>query len=393
MWKNVEIETGQNILNVSNANNNYSYKAFFDILLNEDRLAKVGHLRWTNGWFQDVSDFDATKAPVSSNTGLKERWEHFMADDKVPKKHVVLRGPLLSDIWMQPHFILNALNLTVKLTPNDDKFRTMQHPVNLKAKLHINEIYINLCKITLTQDALESVANGLSRVPIQYPVVKTDVRQFSVPRNASNADFPNIYSGEVPSKMVIGFVSQTAYNGSYTKNPFYFQNLNIIELGLYINDEAVSHRPYTTDFPNNSFFQPLFNLLKLTSENGKPQNLAIRPEDFKSGLSLFTFDVDPTVNASLKQWPMPKSGTVRITVRFGTQVSDSMNMLVYGIFPGNVEIDSKRNVLPVNIHGSALISSSETPEKVPSSKGRKKRHAHSGNSKGRKHSKRSGKKK
>ena len=60
-----------------------------------------------------------------------------------------------------------------------------------------------------------------------YPMYKTDMKTFSIPQGSSTQTIDDIFHGECPHKMVVGFVNSKAYVGNYHYNPFNFQHFNL----------------------------------------------------------------------------------------------------------------------------------------------------------------------
>ncbi len=60
--------------------------------------------------------------------------------------------------------------------------------------------------------------------------------------------YDQIFANAVPSKLVVGFVSQTAVNGDYTKNPYHFQNFSVTDVAVYINGQSIPGRPIKIRF-------------------------------------------------------------------------------------------------------------------------------------------------
>lgn len=60
----------------------------------------------------------------------------------------------------------------------------------------------------------------------------------------------NVWSNNLPSKTYFAFISQSAINGSYTKNIFNFRNL-AEEIALYVNGKSIPARLMRIDVGTN----------------------------------------------------------------------------------------------------------------------------------------------
>ena len=52
-------------------------------------------------------------------------------------------------------------NIDIKLWPTRDEFRLMTHPPGLKCKLNIDEIYLDVCKVSVSPEVMMGHNAGL----------------------------------------------------------------------------------------------------------------------------------------------------------------------------------------------------------------------------------------
>ena len=63
----------------------------------------------------------------------------------------------------------------------------------------------------------------------------------------------DIWQGEVPTKLVVGFIKSQAYNGDYHLNPFHFQYFDLSDIGFFVNGEATPRPAYKLDLENGIY--------------------------------------------------------------------------------------------------------------------------------------------
>lgn len=71
-------------------------------------------------------------------------------------------------------------------------------------------------------------------------------------------------------------------------------------------------------------------------------NNGITSTNFKSTYPFFTFVLAPDFD--IQQTQLQKQGNLRIDIKF-TSSTDSINLLVYGIFDGDVQINKNRTII------------------------------------------------
>ena len=257
MWSSVDIKLNQKL--VSTSGTNYMYKALIENLLNYDHDCKKIQMS-SIGFTGESGSFTQrhpTKTPV--NYGLKERGEWFKKLNTIPGSTnptcVEFMGPLMADICNQDRYILNGVDIDIKLWPNRDEFRLITFPDNTKAKLVIEEIKLLVCKVKLSPVTILSHASVLKENNALYPYQKTDIRTKHMASGSYGETLEEIYQGQVPSRLIVGFVESESYNGSFSKNPFHFQNFNLSKIGFYVDGESVPHQPFEFDFKNCQYLQ------------------------------------------------------------------------------------------------------------------------------------------
>ena len=57
----------------------------------------------------------------------------------------------------------------------------------------------------------------------------------SVPQNYLDVSHEKLFSGQLPTRVVVGLVKNDAFNGHVGRNPFNFQHFNLSEISLYLD--------------------------------------------------------------------------------------------------------------------------------------------------------------
>jgi hypothetical protein len=68
----------------------------------------------------------------------------------------------------------------------------------------------------------------------------------------------NVFSGRLPTQVMIGLLEQTAYKGNNAKNPYNFVNAGLTRINITINGRSIPAVPYTPDYANNLFMREFF---------------------------------------------------------------------------------------------------------------------------------------
>ena len=91
--------------------------------------------------------------------------------------------------------------------------------------------------------ALES---GLAKYPIKRVVCKT----YTIPAGNLDGNHEKLFTGQPPSRLVIGCVNNDAFNGNYVKNPFNFKHYALSEISLHLDGNTQPVKPLKPNFAN-----------------------------------------------------------------------------------------------------------------------------------------------
>lgn len=120
------------------------------------------------------------------NNGLIKRWEHMQSGATVD-----MEGPLYVDICLQDKFILNGVQVNIKLWPHKDTFRLMSTGTGYK--LHITDALLKVCMVKVNPGILVGHGEALKKTPATYHFTRSDIRTFAVPAGQFNVSFDDIF--------------------------------------------------------------------------------------------------------------------------------------------------------------------------------------------------------
>ena len=123
----------------------------------------------------------------------------------------------------------------------------------------------------------KSMEKGMNRILFWQSIVKST----TIPQGKRNINIDSLFKGNLPDKIVIGFLSAERYNGNYKLNPFLLHHYDVNSLFLLVDDISIPHCPMEMNFGKGQFVSPLHNLLSLHP------NIIIDAKSFGKGYTLF----------------------------------------------------------------------------------------------------------
>lgn len=314
--------------------NHYNYRAYIENLLNYGSDAKNSHLR-TVLWEKDVGDFEA--ADLVSNTGFTNR-HNFTKDKKI----VELYGNLHCDIFNQDKFLLNGVEVTVRLIKANNAFHLMGTG---SANVEILDANLFIRKVKINPSILVAHARALSIATAKYPITRVDIKSITISKDIQSKSIDNLYLGQLPKRCILGFVRNEAYNGDFKYNPFNFQHFKHNFLALYIDSVQIPAKPLTPDFTNNLYTRSYHTLFSGSGIHFGDTGNEITISEYPNGYCLAAFDLTADLSCHEAHWNIIRSGSLRLEVRFEKPLTETITAIIYSEFDNLIEIDNNRNII------------------------------------------------
>lgn len=335
LWS--QIDTYMNGKLVSLNTNYYPWKAYLKIILSSGQDVSNSQLQ-SQLFYLDDSRMDDGNAYGGSNGGLAQRYS-FTQQSRV----FDLEGPLYEDVFRLDKYILNGVDINLKLFRNRAPLLVMSAESSPSYKVELVDVSFKACMIKVDSGILINHAEILKEITAKYPLIRTEIKMNTCPKGSGSFIWQNVWSNNLPTKAYFAFISQTAVNGSYTKNIFNFQNL-AEEIALYVNGESIPARPMKIDVgENNNCVTPFVNLYEVAEKWNKDSGLKISRSMFNEGYAVYAFNLAPS-DLGEDYINLVRQGSVRLEVKFATNTTETLNCLAYAEFPALIEIDQSRDI-------------------------------------------------
>lgn len=335
LFSQVDVYMNQKL--VSPQNNTYAYRAYIETLLNYGVDAKSSHLT-TVLWADDTAGhMDDCKA---ENSGLKTRRAFTLRG-----RAVDMIGHLHVDVCNQNKFLLNGVELRIRLVRSRDSFAVMADPptATTQVKVHVNEVNLWMRRCKVSPSVLLAHSRTLEHGTAKYPITHVEVKAFTLPAGIRNKTLDNVFLGQVPKRIVTGLVANTAFNGDFKRNPFNFQDFGTNYFSLYVDGEQIPSKPLQPHYEADKERSVLayHTLFTGTGVHFSDTGNGIARDEYSGGYCLMAFDLTPDLSASeTSHWNLVRNGNVRVEFGFDKELQETVNCLVYAEFDNVIEIDT-----------------------------------------------------
>ncbi|XP_063979069.1 uncharacterized protein F54H12.2-like [Diachasmimorpha longicaudata] len=193
---------------VTPPNNLYAYRAYIETLLNYGTDSKSP---WATNSYGAMDSTAVAVGDARTNNGLAAR-------QAFPKE------------------------LRVRLMRAKDYYCVMDDSV-LNFKVHIEEASLIVCRVKLSPGLSIAHAKTLAKTTAKYPLTRVEVKSFVLHRRIMGETIDNAILGQLPKRIILGFVENSSFNGSRKKDPFNLQYFGINFLWLNVDGRQVPTKP------------------------------------------------------------------------------------------------------------------------------------------------------
>jgi hypothetical protein len=330
---------------ITSSNSSYFIKAYIDSL-----LKCCGNVREVNlqsqMYYKDNCDAMEETDPFSGmNGGLMLR-EKYIRESR----SVDMEGPLMVDICQCDRYLLNGIEIRIKLWPSKSSLNLMA--VNSNFKTIIEEVTLKVCHVTPTPQLLTAHQETLNKKFLAlYPYTKSDVKKFTVGQGSFDFTKDDVFQNLIPSRLVLCMVNNESLNGSFHRNPFNFQHYGVNFVEVSVDGESVPGRGLQVKFGNHeedgNYIDGYLSMTRGVLMGQEEHS--ITREDYNSGYTFFVFELEPELIPDKDNddefWPIVKRGNLRIQLHFDYALPETISVIAYGIFPRILKVDHARSVI------------------------------------------------
>jgi len=221
----------------------------------------------------------------------------------------------------------------------------MSDAANPSFRIKIHECKLLIRKVNISPSVFIAQAKAFEVGNAKYPIRRVVCKSYSVATGMRDNVHEGLFTGQIPSRIVIAMVENQAFNGSYERNPFNFKHFNLSSIKIYVDGQAHSNiKPIDCDFENH---QSLAGYLSLFTGSGKyrrDEGLDIDREEYESGYTLFAYDLSPDLTEE-GYFNLVKEGSIRVELKFAQALTNTINIVAYAEFESIIEINREKQVL------------------------------------------------
>jgi hypothetical protein len=258
-----------------------------------------------------------------------------------------LEGKLHLDLFFQPRVLLGGTPLKIRLVPNKSEFYFKTNDDKIIPRIEFLDIHLNVMKSRVSDELLLAHMRALSISSAKYPIVRSQVKTFTIDKGVTSRNLENVINGQLPRRIYLSFISNEAFGGSYTKNPFYYDSYNINSIACFVNGEQFPRRAYTPDFSSDDYTRELTELYRISGQLNNEVRMMIDRNTYDKGFTIFAFNLSQDLSDGYNSAGynnITKSGVLRFEIQFAKQLETTINAIVHCEFDNLLSIPEDRSV-------------------------------------------------
>ena len=322
---------------VTGNNDEYALKAQILDVLGVEQRDKDTRLKGCQKWMADTAGHMDVRA--AANVGWTKRRAEFSAR----RTHALLMRPHL-DMLKQCKLLPSNCPLKFIFERSSPEFYMVQAADQtfkvriLKAEMSLRQVVVRDEVVLVHNKAVMTRDLG----PFNYPITRVKVTKHTLDPGSQEYSWSQPDTTQIPSRLVLALVKETASSGTKTENPFNFQHYSVREAAVKFDDQKFEVK---TNFGAGNTVRAYNNLFRETGLLATGLDCGITLEDFQAGYTLLAFDLTPDKAPEAARINLLKQGKLNISLRFQNATGHAVSVIVCSFYDNIVQLTADR--LPV----------------------------------------------
>ena len=316
---------------------NYAYRAYLESLLSFGEQAKKTWLQ-AGLFYKDSHKHHDTLG--NDNQGFKFR-NNYISESK----NVELISKVHCDLFNQSRMLLNQVNVKLIFTRNTDAFCLLAANT-ANVKIEIEELSLFVRRATLADHKFTEINTAIIKQDAKYFIPRTKVKAFTCAAGQRNVEIRNQLSApDLPTRIIIGMVSNKAYSGQNALNPFKFHHYNLSTANIMVDSKSVFAKPISMNMTNGNYLQGYWNLMLAMGYIGRDDGCDISRYEYDDGYFLIAADLTSTVCDGTYDDPV-QTGNLDVELTFSIALPETITVLIYAEYENVITINAMRRAIP-----------------------------------------------
>ena len=339
--------------------NAYHQKSYLETLLNYNRQEGETLLA-AQGWVNELNVAEEL-TPTNAQNNDKPAPNNWGGKPGLKDLTSRLLGKVYHTFMVKPHIavfktgkcLVPGVQIDLELYLNDSNlflFGTPDTTTSVNKKIPTlgdNDLYVTLWmkKVSLSANIytkLQKQRSLTKTTTVKYPVVRSEVRTYSFDGNSTFWSQDNVFLNKVPTKVIIGLVNSTNYNGSLQHYPYAYEKFDVTRIRQLLEGEEYPYR--ALELTGNTEAEDLVGYDRFLTASGAYTHHRVPmmlPGDWGEGnnCTLFMFN-NVAGDADSHEFRNPrKTGNISYEITFRAAPAHNITIVIFSEYENIFEID------------------------------------------------------
>ena len=170
----------------------------------------------------------------------------------------------------------------------------MSGEANPSYKVKLISAFLLVSKVQLSPSVFLAHAKALESGLGKYPIKRVVSKTYTIPAGNLDGNHEKLFAGQLPSRLVIGYVDNDAFNGNYVNNPFNFKHYSLNQISLHLDKHTQPVKPLKPNFNNHQYIQTFMSLFSATGKENWPKATISRAKTTPTATPyMYALDLSP----------------------------------------------------------------------------------------------------
>lgn len=314
-----------------------------DMFLNGTLVTTSSNMYNYNAYASALLSFP--KAVKDHQLQVLEHSEGWKVEKANPTNEALIRLHL--PLCNQPRLIPNGVQIKLRMLRSSDDFlfKRLKDDDTKTYKITLEKCSLFVRRVTPTANLLLEHAELISKMNYVYPIERLYPKFFTLSSGVREFDLPNISQGQLPSRIIVGFVKTASFSGSLSTNPYKFEHFGLDYISLQSNGRAFPAVPLTADYSKNYCRRAYHSLLDTVQGPCEDnESLGLSLDEYMNNSCFYGFTLSKALAGPSAALPRRENGYVNAKIRFINALPANVNAIFFLEYNNYLEIDNARNI-------------------------------------------------
>jgi hypothetical protein len=200
-----------------------------------------------------------------------------------------------------------------------------------------------ICHVDLRPDLHNLYENAQlnGKYIASYPHMTTRIVTQVVPDGRRHTMWSDVFTGNRPNYMILGFLPQMALTGSYLHNPYNFADMHQDTVRVTINGQEIPLE--RMDLRDPTRLEAYMTLPIFTGDMMESKSVGIGRDNFMQGHYVLCYNFNPDGEQGNGYNYSKNQGIITIEVNFSADTADNTTLVAYAEFENAFWVDGEKN--------------------------------------------------